>query len=45
MARSQDMPMGKQGGLDLMALMGEGGMPPQSMNMGSGQRFLGGLMG
>ena len=45
MARSQDMPMGKQGGLDLMALMGEAGMPPQPMNMGSGQRFLGGLMG
>jgi hypothetical protein len=44
MARQQDMPMGKQG-LDLMALMGEENMPQQPMNMGSNQRFLGGLMG
>lgn len=44
MAREQDMPMGKQG-LDLMALMGDENMPEQPMNMGSKQRFLGGLMG
>jgi hypothetical protein len=46
MARQQDMPSTGQGqGLDLMALMGGGNMPQQPMNMGSGQRFLGGLMG
>lgn len=46
MARQQDMPMQQpQGNLDLMALLGEGNMPQQPMNMGSGQRFLGGLMG
>lgn len=44
MARQQDMPM-PQGNLDLMALLGGGNMPQQPMNMGSGQRFLGGLMG
>lgn len=46
MARQQDMPTGQPQGLDLMALMGDGNMPQQPMNMGSGQqRFLGGLMG
>jgi hypothetical protein len=45
MARQQDMPMGQQQNVDLMALLGGGNMPQQSMNMESGQRFLGGLMG
>ena len=45
MARQQDMPMSRQQNVDLMALLGGGNMPQQSMNMGSDPRFLGGLMG
>jgi len=46
MVRQQDVPMGgRQQGVDLMALMGGGNMPQQPMNMGSGQRVLGSLMG
>jgi hypothetical protein len=45
MARQQDMPMGKQPNVDIMALLGGGNMQQPPMNMGSGQRFLGGLMG
>lgn len=44
MARQQDMPMAG-GGIDLMTLLGGGNGPQPPMNMGSGQRFLGGLMG
>lgn len=46
MARQQDIPQtAPRGGVDLMALLGGGNMPQQPMNMGSGQQFLGGLMG
>lgn len=45
MVRQQDVPMGRPQGVDLMALMGGGNMPQQPMNMGSGQRVLGSLMG
>lgn len=45
MARQQDMPMSDQQNAALMALLNEGNMQQQPMNMGNGQRFLGGLMG
>lgn len=43
MARQQDMPSAGQG-VNLMALMGGDNTPQPPMNMGNGQRFLGGLM-
>ena len=45
MARTQDMPNAPQQNFDLMALLGGGNMAQPTMNMESGQRFLGGLMG